>query len=149
MTIQTIKRHFPWWARMGARACISHLPVDYRLWRMLTVLRFGRMDRPAVAFEVFRRHMVAGGVATLRGLGVLELGPGDSLFTALIARAHGASDVYLVDVGDFARQELGLYREMGTFLEARGFPAPELDGAASVSDVLSQCSARYETRGLE
>src|SRR5438128_2314793 len=118
MAIATLKRRVPWWAKMGARVAVSRLPIDYGVWRSLSVFRFGGMEKPAWAYQVFRRHLEAARLATLDGLGVLELGPGDSLFTALIARARGALDVILVDVDAFANPDLALYREMARFLAA-------------------------------
>src|SRR5437763_1727233 len=112
MTIASLKGWMPWWARMGSRAIISHMPVNYRVWRSLDLLRFGGMERPAWAYEIFRRHLDATQLAPTPDFAVLELGPGDSLFTAMIARALGASAVSLVDVGPFANPDLSLYRAM-------------------------------------
>src|SRR4051812_18184252 len=79
MAIATLKRTLPWWAKMGARVVVSRLPVDYGVWRSLSVFRFGGMEKPAWAYEIFRRHLEAARLTDLHGRSVLELGPGDSL----------------------------------------------------------------------
>lgn len=134
---------------MGARAVISHLPVDYGAWRSLALIRFGGMEQPGWAYEVVQRHMRAAQFVPRPGFSVLELGPGDSLFTALIARAQGASAIHLVDVGAFANPDLSLYRSMNELLAEKGIPALDWQDFGSIDDLLAACSARYDTRGLE
>jgi hypothetical protein len=77
------------------------------------------------------------------------LGPGDSLFSAVIAAAMGASYTCMVDVGPFAVTDLRHYRRMAEYLVAQGFRPPELSSARSVEDVLALCGAEYRTRGLQ
>jgi SAM-dependent methyltransferase len=78
----------------------------------------------------------------------LELGPGDSLDSAIIARAFGAAQTYLVDVGRFASPDLACYREMESHLRHSGLQPPDLSGCRTVDDFLSATSARYLTEGM-
>ncbi len=78
----------------------------------------------------------------------LEIGPGDSLFSALIAHAFGASTSYLIDVGLFARNDLKPYRGMISFLLEKGLSVNGLAGANSLEGLLTACRAHYGTRGL-
>lgn len=144
-----LKRYVPWWGKIAVKVALSHLPIKRDVWRSLSLFRFGAMDQPGVAYETFKRHFEATDFPH-RGDGftVLELGPGDSLFTALIARAHGATTTYLVDVGAFANGDLALYRAMADFLADRGLAVPDLAGIGSIPELLAACSARYETHGL-
>ena len=60
------------------------------------------MDNENYAIDVFNRHVKYAGIYdNLKGLHILELGPGDNLSTGLISHAHGASCT-LVDVDNFA-----------------------------------------------
>lgn len=150
MLLQAVKKSVPWWARMGTKLLLLRLPGSYGLWRSLSIFRHGEMERPAWAYATFRRHY--DGVDFARKgnrFTVLELGPGDSLFTALIARAHGASGVTLIDVEPFANWDVEIYRAMAADLAGRGLPVPEMSGIATVPELLSVCSARYLTRGIE
>lgn len=139
----------PWWGRIGAKLALSRLPVPYDLWRRLSLFRHGLMDQGEYAWQVFREHFERAGLAGKTGFSALELGPGDSLLSALSARAHGATRMVLVDAGDFATQDLQPYRAMARLLNERGLPVPSADGWATLDDVLRDCGATYETRGLE
>ncbi|HEY0997336.1 MAG TPA: class I SAM-dependent methyltransferase [Gemmatimonadaceae bacterium] len=139
----------PWWAKLGAKVVLSRLPAGYAVWQRLGLFKHGPMEKPEYAFRVFRKHYerVAFG---RKGAGfvVVELGPGDTLGTALVAKAFGASRTWLVDVGPFARHDVGPYRALASLLRAEGLTAPDLDDARSLDDVLRACNATYLTNGL-
>lgn len=108
------------------------------------------MEQPEYAYQVFRSHY---GRAPFGRKGQsfvgLEIGPGDSLFSALCAYAVGAQHTYLVDSGHFAREDAGSYRNMAAFLARQGLAPPDLSRAASLTDVLSASRAEYGSRGIE
>lgn len=144
-----VRGALPWWAKGAVKLTLSKLPVSYGLLRRFSLARHGGMQKPAFALDAFRRHFdsatfhrKAGGFTTL------ELGPGDSLFTALTAWAHGGSSTWLVDVAPFASTDLAACREMVEFLRGHGLVAPDLNGASSIESVLRACNARYEVGGL-
>jgi SAM-dependent methyltransferase len=118
--------------------------------RSLSLAQHGGMARPQFALDAFLRHYNSVGFARKGegGFRVLELGPGDSLFSAVIAKALGASHTCLVDVGPFARTELSHYRQMAEYLARHGLKPPDLCGARRIEDVLAICGAEYRTRGL-
>jgi SAM-dependent methyltransferase len=143
----TLKAMIPWPAKIVGKIALSRLPIGYERWQRISLFKHGAMTDPAYALDVFDRHFRR--LADPRpGFVALELGPGDSVASAVIAAAHGASRTILVDVGAFARRDLGPYRELGRFLEQRGLQAPEASAAASFEELLTACSATYETRGL-
>lgn len=110
----------------------------------------GAMEDPAAAYERFTRHYRKAEFARKgEGFAVLELGPGESLFSAPIARAFGAAAVNLVDIDDIANHDPALYRRMVEYLAGKGQPVIGLDGFDSVHTLLEACSARYLTRGKE
>ena len=147
--MQTGKLANFWLLRILAKLLLSRLPLSYRAWQRLGLFKHGAMEQPAYAYRVFRARF--DGVNFARrdgGFAALELGPGDTLFSALTARAHGASACYLVDVGPFARRDLQLYRAMAAFLTEHGLPVPDLAGATSLEELLARCGAQYLTGGL-
>jgi hypothetical protein len=82
-----------------SKILLSRLPISYDLWRRTSLFRHGAMDVPQRALEAVRSMIQAAGYGErFDGLSVLELGPGDSLATALIAHALGARQAVLVDV---------------------------------------------------
>jgi SAM-dependent methyltransferase len=140
-----------WWRlRIAAKIVLSRLPVSYGTWRRLSLFRHGDMENPAYATRVFDRHyrrlLEAAGTPPAR---VLELGPGDSLSTAVIARARGAERTVLVDAVAAARADLAPYRALADHLTAQHLPGPNLNGVSSVDELLERCGATYLTGGLD
>jgi predicted SAM-dependent methyltransferase len=109
----------------------------------------GAMDRPDYALGVFKSHYDRTFFARKgRDFVGLEIGPGDSIASAIIARAHGADRCVLVDAGAYATKDLEPYRQVAKLLSDRGLEAPRLDGAASLREVLALCRGEYLTDGL-
>lgn len=139
----------PWQAKLAAKVVISRLPLGPSQWAKLGLFKPGHMAEPDYARQVFRRHAAQAAPAEgLAGKRVLELGPGDSLLTAVVAKAEGAAGTTLVDVGNFAVAELEPYRRLAALLRAENKPAPDLDGVESLEAVLAACDAVYLTDGL-
>lgn len=131
---------------MAAKIVLAQLPLGYGFWRRAALFRHGNMDSPEYALQVFRKHFEAAQqfLPTAREeLILLELGPGDSLFTALIARSFGFSASLLVDAGNFASAELAAYRAMAAHLAKQELVVPDLGTAADLDGILRSCRARY------
>lgn len=82
---------------------------------------------------------------------LLELGPGGSLITGVLARHIGFDKVYLVDVGDFAISEPAVYRNLMIELDHKDldiFDRAILSGA-KVTSALSEVGVVYLTDGIE
>lgn len=142
-----VKQFLPWWSKIAAKLLLSRLPIKYQFWKKLALFEHGYMERPSYAYEVFKQHFDR--VEGLKEEFVsLELGPGDSLVSAMISRAFGCSASYLVDVGAFANRDLQLYRNMSGFLADKGLPTLEPDSFNSIEEMLVACSADYKTFGL-
>lgn len=106
------------------------------------------MDVHEYSLAIFYEHVVKSGFsANLAKKTILELGPGDSIATAILAKAYGARSI-LVDVGRYAVEDLNFYRDFVRILSDRGCPFPSLENATSFSQILDLCEARYFTEGL-
>lgn len=139
----------PWWSKIGIKILLSRVPVGDSFWRARALFRRGAMDRPDYALVGFERHFeMAGRPNGDSGFTALELGPGDSLFSALVVHAFGGQCCWLVDVGAFADTNLPLYRQMADYLTAQGLPAVEMSTITSISELLEACNAKYLTSGL-
>src|SRR5215212_8964962 len=144
-----VKAKIPWQGKMTAKLVLSRVPVGYGFWRRLALFEHGPMDQPSYAYGVFKRHFDRVTFPQRSGGFVaLELGPGDSLFSAMLAYAFGASASYLVDVGPFAREDLKPYHNMANFLAQKGLPVPDIATMNSLEELLGACAARYEVSGL-
>lgn len=146
--IGSIKRHLPWWVKIGAKLVLSRVPAAYAMWQRLGLFRHGYMDTARYAIDVFSSHVQRAGLTNqLVGKTILELGPGDSVATALIAKAHGARAL-LVDAGSYAQLDLKVYRRLTDELRAVGLAPPSLDAVTNLAELLETCGASYLTEGL-
>lgn len=138
-----------WAFKIAAKLLLARLPVPYTFWKSLGVFRHGRMDSAEYPMKIFMLHV---GRAYPRGLPpqsvILELGPGDSIASAIIGCAYGVKRAYLVDVGNFASKDVSFYRSLADDMRERGVNAPDLSCAASFEDILRICSAKYLTNGI-
>jgi len=145
-----IKAALPWWAKIAAKVVLARLPVGGRTWQSLGLFSPGEMDDPDYALGVFDRHYRAAG-SPGPGFTFLELGPGDSLASAVIGRAYGAAGGWLVDAGAYAARDMGLYRRLAARL-AEDYPAADLSTVADASDsadMLERLLVRYLETGLD
>jgi predicted SAM-dependent methyltransferase len=144
-----MKELIPWWARIGAKLVLSRLPATYGVWRKLNLFTHGAMDQADYAVYVFQKHFARAQHFGERQFVALELGPGDSLSSAIIAAAHGATHTHLVDVGHFATHDLAVYRELASHLQVKGMRPPDLKCIRDIVELLKVCRATYHTHGLE
>jgi SAM-dependent methyltransferase len=138
-----------WALKIGAKLLLARLPVSYGFWKSIGVFQHGRMDSADYPVKIFRLHVER---AYPQGLPpqsvILELGPGDSIASAIIGCAYGVKRAYLVDVGNFANKDVSFYRLLAADMKKRGLNAPDLSSAASFEDILRICNAEYLTNGI-
>jgi len=138
-----------WWVRIGAKIVLARLPVPYRIWKQLRVFEHGDMNEPGRALDTFLEHARTAGVLDteshpprikIKGdnFNVLELGPGDPLFTAVIARSLGASRTWLVDAAPFATTDMPGYVGLFELLRQRGLALCLERDAQTLPDLLKQ-----------
>lgn len=140
----------PWWFKISAKIALSRLPVPYSVWRRLNLFKHGDMYDPNHALSVFQAHFgrAAGERALLPGFRCLELGPGDSLFSGIVAKAHGASVTYLIDNGDFAIRDAQPYLRFADELGRFGLTLPDLANCRTREEVMDRCGVVYLTEGM-
>lgn len=139
----------PWWTKLYAKLVLARLPVPYSLWRKLKLFRHGEMNDPARAIRTFENYYrCARAHADIApGFTVLELGPGDSILSGVVARSMGASRAWLVDAGAFADTDVAACHRTLALLKEAGHADLGLDDAASVGEVLQRANVSYLTRG--
>jgi len=144
-----LREKTPWYVRMAGKIVLSRIPASYHAWRAVRIFVHGGMARPTYAYEVFRKHFDASDFPRKNsGFVALEIGPGDSLLSAVIAAAFGARQCYLVDTGNYAITDLVPYREIARLLKSDGLAPPDLAGAQDLREILRRCNATYLTGGL-
>jgi len=139
----------PWWAKIGAKMILSRVPAPYGVWRRLGIFRHGDMGRPEHAVKVFETHYrrALRYVALQPGFVALELGPGDSLLSGLVARYRGASRTYLVDTGAFAARDLRPYRELIRMVNGCGCAPQEIPDGTDLDAIARMFHITYLTGG--
>jgi SAM-dependent methyltransferase len=147
-----MKQWMPWYAKLAAKLVLARLPFKYNTWRRLNVFVHGSMDKPDYAYRIFQEHFHRSEFArksSPNGFVALEIGPGDSLLSAIVAKSYGASAVYLIDSGAYATDDLQPYRAFADYLRSLNRPAPELGGISNLPGLLAACDATYGTEGLK
>jgi SAM-dependent methyltransferase len=141
--------HIPWWAKIAAKMTLARLPVPPRAWHRLGLFVPGFMRDPAYAIGVFEAHWRRAG-APAPGFTYLELGPGESLATAIVAWAFGADGGALVDAGDFAVRDVAAYRPLLDKLaeHPRVRDVRGLRSHTSLDALLAAVNARVSSDGL-
>lgn len=146
-----MKEKIPWPVKIAAKVVLSRLPVEGSFWRRMNIFKPGFMDEPEYALNVFKSHYERFASAPRNGTAGFsgcELGPGDSICSALVAQAFGAGSIYLVDAQPCASTNAAVWKNMAEYLAAKGLKTPDIPPDASFDDVLRACHASYKTAGL-
>jgi SAM-dependent methyltransferase len=143
-----MKTSIPWYARIAIKMALAWLPIPYSVWKRIGIYVHGEMQDPDYVFRVFNHHLACSGLSGRSALTGLEMGPGDSVGSAVIAKAMGFSAFYLVDAGDHANRNVEIYKAISRICAQKGFVAPDVERATGFDDILTACGASYATNGL-
>jgi SAM-dependent methyltransferase len=143
-------RNVPWQVKIASKIVLARMPVPYRVWEKIGLFKQGKMDRPEYAMEIFHRHFdnAPFGRRETGDFVALELGPGDSLCSALIVKAFGGARTYLVDAEACATADVSVYLRMEEHLRGLGLNPPKLDQCKTTKEVAAAIGAEYMTEGL-
>src|SRR5262245_59824300 len=132
-SVEKLKSKTPWFVKIPAKIMLSRIPLRARRWQRLNLFKAGIMDDPVSALGLLRKHLSGARLSDLRGMQVLELGPGNSALTALFAHAIGATRTWLVDAEELASQDTALFIRGEELLAQAGLPVPGVSKTPSVS----------------
>jgi SAM-dependent methyltransferase len=147
--ISSVAGKLPWWAKIAGKVVLSRLPVSGKVWQKIGLFSPGLMWRPDYAIGVFDFHYRAAG-SPAAGFSYLELGPGDSVASAVVGKAYGAARAWLVDSGSYASRDMDLYREVVRRLAAErpGTDLSVLRDAPGLDALLQACATTFLEQGL-
>ena len=138
-----------WFLKIIFKILISRLPIPYAFWKEIGFFKHGKMDSCEYAIKIFDLHFYRAFPKKVpQNLQILELGPGDSIASAIIGFSYGASCTFLVDVDYYVTKNLNFYRKLISKLKSKGFRTPDISEAKSVEDLLKSCNGIYLTKGL-
>jgi predicted SAM-dependent methyltransferase len=148
----TVGAKLPWYVKLSLKLMLARVPLPHKMWHRLGIFKHGKMQDFAYAQSVFTTHLMHAGLLEKEKNAdkvMLELGPGESLFSAVLARAYGFQSALLVDVGTFALPELGVYQAFARWLANQGLIDPRIDACPTMTAMLTALNAQYLTNGLE
>jgi len=99
-----MKKYVPWPVKMAIKLACSVFGLT-KAFQKMHIFEQGHHD-PEKSIEIFNQHFKKAKKYLDKDFTVLELGPGYSLNTAVIARHYGARFTYLIDKGDFGKKDL-------------------------------------------
>jgi SAM-dependent methyltransferase len=144
-----MKKFVPWWLKLAVKLMVSRFPLGYAVWHRINLFVHGEMDKPAYAYGVFQRHLKQSGF-NIKGKVVMELGPGDSLFSAITAKAFGAEKTYLVDIGPYASADMDRYYAYCALLNQEKLDVSDLlEGVNDLDSLMRKVNGFYLTEGLQ
>lgn len=139
-----------WALKIAGKLILSRLPINYSIWRRVGIFRNGGMNQAEYALKIFSLHAERCFPSGLMpGITILELGPGDSIASAVIANAYGVAKTYLVDAGSYAVKDIAFYKNFSEWLNGQNIKAPSIDAITSFSSLMNKCNATYLTKGIE
>ena len=144
-----MKKSIPWWLKILIKIVLSRIPVSYRTWEKIGLFQHGYMEDGSYALQVFEQHYQRTGLTSGNEFTGLELGPGDSVISALIARGYGATKTYLVDTGSYAVIDSATYKKLLHSLNHQGLEIEDFPDDCSFSEMLNHYGGNYLINGLE
>lgn len=100
-----------WKLKIIDKIILSRLPVDYRKWSSIGIFKHGEMDTYKYASKVLKNHYSQMNNNNARNWRGLEIGPGDGIFSSLLASTLNNGSLDLVDSGDFVNKDIRKYKE--------------------------------------
>lgn len=150
MSLKTKISNSLWLPRMVSKIILGNVPFVRAVAHKTGLFRWGQMQQATYALQVFRLHMTEAFPQGLpAGFTALELGPGDSIASAIIAKAYGCGKIYLSDAGNYVSRDMGLYRRIARELKREGLPnVGYLDSINTFDQLLTALNAEYLPNGL-
>ena len=140
-----------WYLKMPLKAILSRVPLSHKLRNKLGVFNKGKMENFSYAKGVFTKHLSRACLLEKEGnidRVVMELGPGESLFSALLAKSYFFKSSLLIDAGNYALPSLKEYKNFSKWLANEGLPCPQINDCFSIDAMLSVLDSEFLTDGL-
>ncbi len=140
-----------WIVKIILKIIFSRLNIPYKIWKNLNIFRHGQMENFEYSRKIFEGHFIdMTKVNKIDNPVIMEIGPGDSLFSMVYSRRYSKEKFYFLDVNDFASKDLNLYFKLQKSLEKEN---PELKHLVKpfkdFDDLLCFYNTEYLTSGLE
>ena len=107
-----------WFLKIFLKIILSRLRIPYVLWKKIKIFRHGQMQDFSYSRKIFEGHILdMKRIKDINNPVIMEIGPGDSLFSMIYSRRYSSERIYFIDVDDFATKDLKLYFQLQKNLE--------------------------------
>ena len=139
-----------WLAKIIFKIVLSRLPIDYTIWKKFNIFKHGQMESFYYSKRIFEGHYTdMTKFNAISNPSILEIGPGDSLFSMIFSRKYSSNKFYFLDVGEFANKNVSLYKGLISKLINEGYLEKfDIKDNFSFHELLDFSNAFYLTSGL-
>ena len=140
---------FPWQLKLILKILISKIALKNNLSKF-GIFKHGNMDNIKYLMQIFENHLSRAGITLekLDGSIILEVGPGNSIGTALVAASCSARS-YLVDSEYAVNNSLLFYNDLYDELVKRKLNPPDIRNAKNIQSILDLCNSKYFIEGVK
>tara|TARA_A100001015_G_C15036810_1_gene736833 strand:+ start:642 stop:1487 length:846 start_codon:yes stop_codon:yes gene_type:complete len=140
-----------WLLKIILKIIFSRLNIKYSYWKKFRIFRHGQMENFGYSRKIFEGHFRdMNKVNKIDNPIIMEIGPGDSLFSMIYSRKYSNEKFYFLDVNDFASKDLNLYLKLQKKLDNENyFPKKIKSQIQSFDDLLKNYNAKYLIKGLQ
>ena len=140
-----------WISKIVLKIILSRLNIPYNFWKKLRIFRHGKMEDYSYSKKIFEGHLKdMKKIREIENPVIMEIGPGDSLFSMVYSRKYSKEKIYFLDVNDFASKDLNLYFKLKENLDKENyFPKKIKSQIESFDDLLKNYNAKYLISGIE
>jgi hypothetical protein len=149
MNLKELKKLIPWYIKLGIKIMLSWIPNKEVFFRPFGIIyKLGDMMKPEYSLQVFISHLKGSNFDTKNNV-ILEIGPGDSISTGIIAWSMGAKKSILIDNGNYATKDIKKYKKLIKILKNSGYEkAKKLEECTNFDELLKVANIIYLNKGL-
>jgi SAM-dependent methyltransferase len=147
----TTRTTLPWYIKILLKIILARIPLSHATWYKLGIFKHGKMQDFSYARGVFTYHLARADLLEKEkniDKVVMELGPGESLFFALLAKSYCFKRSLLLDVDDFTLPDVDGYQRFSRWLANEGLPCPSINDCSSIDSMLAVCDSQFLIDGL-
>ena len=139
-----------WRLKILIKVILSRLPINYSTWKRFNIFKHGEMESFDYSKQIFEGHFKdMSKLNLIPNPSILEVGPGDSLFSMIFSRKYSNNLFYFLDVGDFANKDVHLYKDLIKKLINEGYLEKfDINEDFSFDELLNFSNAKYMTSGI-
>ncbi len=140
-----------WFLKIIFKIIFSRLNIPYSLWKNFNIFKHGQMESFEYSRKIFEGHFRdMSKVNKIDNPLIMEIGPGDSLFSMVYSRKYSEEKIYFLDVNDFASKDLNLYFKLQKKLEKENYFSKKIKRPfKSFDQLLNSYKAKYLISGIE